>query len=113
MGDDPGGPLGWDADAGNASVGNGDNHPALEDHTPRSEGFPGGADAPREGLHFSGKTLLLSLILCPFLFFLALASIATRLQGMWIVKDSLPLVSENKELRARNRAQNEEQKRAK
>ena len=53
------------------------------------------------------------MILRPFLFFLALASIATRLQGMWIVKDSLPLVSENKELRARNRAPNEEQKRAK
>ena len=112
VGDDPGGPLGRDADAGGASVGDGPNHPSL-DHAPGSKGFPGGVDAPREGLHFSGKTLLLSLILRPFLFFLAFASITTRLQGMGIVKDSLPPVPEDKELQAKNRARNEEQKKAK
>jgi len=47
-------------------------------------------------------TLLLSLILHPFLFSLALALIAARLQGMGIVKDSLPPVPEDKELRAKN-----------
>ena len=57
--------------------------------------------------------MFLSLILRPFPFFLALALIAARLQGMGIVKDSLPLVPEDKELRAKNRAQNEEQKKAK
>ena len=53
------------------------------------------------------------MILRSFPFFLALALIAARLQGMGIVKDSLPLVPEDKELRAKNRAQNEEQKKAK
>ena len=53
------------------------------------------------------------MILHPFLFFLALALIATRLQGMGIVKDSLPPVPEDKELRAKNQARNEEQKKAK
>ena len=101
------------ADAGGASVGDGHNHPGLEDHAPGSEGFPGGADAPREGLHFSGKPPLLSLILRSFPFFLALALIASRSQGMGIIKDSLPPVPEDKELRAKNRAWNEEQKKAK
>ena len=49
----------------------------------------------------------------PFLSSLALALIAARLQGMGIVKDSLPPVREDKELRAKNRARNEEQKKAK
>ena len=35
-----------DADAGGAGVGDGDNHLGVEDHAPRSEGLPGGADAP-------------------------------------------------------------------
>ena len=77
------------------------------------KGFSGGVDAPRERLHFSGKTPLLSLILCLFPFILALALIVARLQGMGIIKDSLPPVSEDKELRAKNQARNEEQKKAK
>ena len=113
VGDDPGGPLGRDTDAGGASAGDGHNRLGLEDHAPGFEGFSGGADAPQEGLHFSGKTLLLSLILRPFPFFLASTSIAGLLQGMGIVKDSLPPVPEDKELRAKNRARNEEQKKAK
>ena len=44
-----------------------------------------------------------------FPFFLALTPIAARLQGKGIVKDSLPPVPEDKELRAKNRARNEEQ----
>ena len=39
--------------------------------------------------------------------------IVIRLQGMGVIKDSLPPVPEDKELRAKNRAQNEERKRAK
>ena len=113
VGNDSGGPLGRDVDVGGTGVGDGHNHPGLEDHTPGFEGFPGGADAPREGLYFSGKTLLSSSILRPFLSSLALALIAARLQGMGIVKDSLPPVREDKELRAKNRARNEEQKKAK
>ena len=46
MGDDPGGPLGRDADTGGTSVRDRDNHPGLEDHAPGFEGFPGGANAP-------------------------------------------------------------------
>ena len=45
--------------------------------------------------------------------FPALALVATYLQGMGIVKDSLAPVREDKELRAKNRARNEEQKKAK
>jgi len=48
-----------------------------------------------------------------FPFFLTLALIVVRLQGIGIVKDSLPQVPEDKELRAKNRARNEEQKKAK
>ena len=44
--DDPGCPLGWDADARGAGVGYGDSLLGLEDHAPRSKGFPGGANAP-------------------------------------------------------------------
>ena len=47
-----------------------------------------------------------------FHFFLALALIVVRLQGMGIIKDSVPQVPEDKELRAMNRARNEEQKKA-
>ena len=48
-----------------------------------------------------------------FLFLPALSLIVARLQGMGIVKDSLPPVPEDKELQAKNRARNEEQKKAK
>ena len=53
------------------------------------------------------------MILRLFLYLPALVHIAARLQGMGIVKDSLPPVPEDKELRAKNRARNEEQKKAK
>ena len=50
------------------------------------------------------------MILCSFLFFPALAPIAAHLQGMGVIKDSLPPVPEDKELRAKNGSRNEEQK---
>ena len=45
--------------------------------------------------------------------FLALVLIVIRLQGMGVVRDSLPPVLEDKELRTKNWARNVEQKRAK
>ena len=113
MGDDLGDPLGRGADAADASACIGDNHPGLEDYALGPEGFSGGADAPRERLYFSGKMLLLSPVVRSFPFSLPSALIVICLQGMGIVKDSLPLVSEDKELRAKDRARNEEEKKAK
>ena len=46
VGDDPGDPLGRDADAGGARVRDRDKHPDLEDYILGCEGFPGGVDAP-------------------------------------------------------------------
>jgi len=113
VGDDPGDPLGRGTDARDASARIGDNHPGLEDYPLGPEGLSGGVDAPRERLHFSGKMPLLSPFSRLFPFFLALALIVVCLQGMGIIKDSVPPVPEDKELRAKNWARNEEQKKAK